>query len=136
MSRPRRPSPIPPDWNPLDSLSAESRERLTPKERRTVADLGASIQRKTRERSRVGLPGGAPCPPFLQRAEASAPGAARFYLAMDGERFSVARAVEAGAYLQLDADAVASVLDALRRDELIGDAPGGMVTLPPGGVPF
>ncbi len=132
----RRPSPIPPDWNPLDALQPGAREALGADDRRALADYGAGVHRRARERSLIGLPGGVPCPPFLQRVEADAPGAARLYVSLDGERFTVERAVEAGTFLQLDRAAVEAALGALRRAELVGDAGGVLVTLPPGGLPF
>ena len=84
----------------------------------------------------MGYPVGVPALPFLQRVEADAPGAARLYVSLDGERFTVERAVDAGRFLQLDRAAVeAGPRGALRRAELVGDAGGVLVTLPPGGLP-
>ena len=125
-----RPNPVPPSAlhpNPLTPTDAATR--------RDLADLGGTLQRRARARARIGLPGGAPCPPFLQRAEADAPGAARLYVSLDGERFTAERAVEVGSYLEMDRAAVVAALDALRRSELIGDGAHGSVTLTPGGGP-
>ena len=131
-----RPSPIPPDWNPLDAIHPDARAELDADDRRALADYGAGVHRRARERARIGLPGGAPCPPFLERAEAEAPGAARLYVSLDGLQFDAEGAVDVGSYLELDRAAVAAALDALRRCELVGDGPQGSVTLPPSGVPF
>lgn len=121
---------------PTDALHPRQRDALTDESRRQLADLGGTLQRRARERQRIGLPGGAQCPPFLLASETAAPGAARLYVSLDGERFNSERAVEVGSWLEMDAAAVASALDALRRAELVGDGPGGMVTLAPGGVTF
>lgn len=103
---------------------------------RELADLGGTLQRRARERSRIGLPGGAPCPPFLETAEAEAPGAARLYVSLDGERFDAERAVEVGSYLQLDRAATLAALDALQRAELVRGPVDALATVPPGSVPF
>ncbi|WP_412060345.1 hypothetical protein [Rubrivirga sp. IMCC45206] len=120
---------------PLDKLPPALRDALDDDGRRDVADLGADLQRRQRARLRIGLDGGAECPPFLLAAETEAPGAARLYVALDGWRFTAEGAVELGEKLELDVAAVASALSALRRAELVADGPGGMVTLAPAGVP-
>ena len=92
----------------------------------------------------MGLPGGPEIPPYLIDAETEAPGAARLHYALDvdmvGGAFTDAEAVEVGAWLHLDAEAVGACLSALRRRELVGTVPGPgerrSRTLPPGGVPF
>lgn len=60
----------------------------------------------------------------------------RVYVSLDGETFTAERAVEVGSYLEMDRAAVAVALEALRRAELVVDGPAGMVTTPPGNVPF
>jgi len=120
---------------PLSAVPPALADQLSHKDRREVADLGADLQRAHNERLRIGLPGGAPCPPFLESAEAEAPGAARLYVALDGSRFTLPGAVAVGRSVGLGAGQTAAALDALRRVELIsGSAP--FMTLPPGGTPF
>ncbi|WP_412070399.1 hypothetical protein [Rubrivirga sp. IMCC43871] len=121
---------------PLDALPPALRDALDDDGRRDVADLGADLQRAHRARLRIGLPGGADCPPFLQAAEADAPGAARLYVALDGLRFTAEGALDVGARVELEPDAVAAALSALRRAELVADGSERMRTVPPASVPF
>lgn len=130
MARPRKPT-----LRPHSALPPALHDALDADGRRDVADLGADLQRAHRARLRIGLPGGAKCPPFLAAPEAEAPGAARLYVALDGHRFTIEGAVGIGARVELEPSAVASALSALRRAELVADGPAGMVTLPPAGVP-
>ena len=110
---------------------------MTDEAARELADLGADLQRRDRARARVGLPGGAPCPPFLAASEAEAPGAARLHHVMDGRAFTRAEAEEAGAWVEMDASAVGAALAALRRAELLtADGDGRMRVHPPSGLPF
>lgn len=125
-----------PPRRPLRRVPAEIVDRLDAAGRRELADLGADLDRRFRERARIGLPGGAPCPPFLQGAEDAAPGAARLYVCLDGERFDAARAVEVGAALQLDREGALAALDELQRAELVRGPADALATVPPGGVPF
>ncbi len=121
---------------PIDALTPAERDLLTDESRAELADLGGTLQRRHRARTRIGLEGGAACPPYLEPTEAEAPGAARLYVSLDGETFTAERAVEVGSYLEMDRAAVAVALEALRRAELVVDGPAGMVTTPPGNVPF
>ena len=104
--------------------------------RRQLADLAADLDRAHRGRARIGLPGGAACPPFLEPVEAEAPGAARLYVCLGGERFDAERAVEVGAALQLDRDGALAALAALQRAELVRGPVDALATVAPGGVPF
>ncbi|PAP78015.1 hypothetical protein [Rubrivirga marina] len=137
-----RPDPTPDAARrPLDALPDGQREELeasadADRRKRDLADLGGTLQRRARERGRIGLPGGAECPPFLQAAEAEAPGAARLYVVLDGERFDVERAVDVGTYLELDETNARAALQALRRAELVIGPDDDLVTVSPGDVPF
>ena len=125
---PRLPSHLPP------ALAA----RLSADDARALDALRTDRERRHRERLRTGLPGGAECPPFLQRAEEEAPGAARLYVALDGLRFTVEGAVAAASAsrLELDREGTLDALGALRRAELVTGPAGSMRTVAPGDVPF
>ena len=132
-----RPDPTPDAARrPLQALPEGRRDALDADARRQLVDLGGTLQRRARERSRIGLPGGAECPPFLRAAEDEAPGAARLYVTLDGERFDVARAVDVGAWLELDEPEARAALAALRRAEVVVGPDDDLVTVAPGSVPF
>lgn len=125
----------PPRRRPLQTLPDALLDQQDDHGRRQLADFAADMERKAWARRRIGLPGGAACPPFLGPVEAEAPGAARLYVALDGERFGVERAVEVGAEVQVDRAGVAAALEALRRAELVVGPDGAWITVPPGGAP-
>ena len=120
-----------PHLRPLEVLPPELRARLGPEGRRQVADLGATLDRRRRQRLRTGLPGGADCPPFLAPVEAEAPGAARLWVALREEpRFETAAALAS-----VSIAAAEGALGALRRAELVAGADGALVAVGPGSTP-
>ena len=123
MPRKRRPS---------SAVPAALRERLSPEARRELADLDADLDRFGREVER-----GDVCPPFLEAADREAPGAGALWLNLDaGGPVPPADVGRVAARLGMDGPALAAALGALRRAEAVADAPGGLLALPPGNVPF
>ena len=122
-----------PRKRPLQSVPDGLRDRLSPPDRREVADLGATLDRRQRDRQR----GAGPVPPFLNAPESEAPGAARLWMALDARgAVPVETLPDVGLSVGLGAASVASALDALARAELVRDTPGGVRAIPPGSVPF
>lgn len=72
----------------------------------------ADLDRKAHPRSCIGLPGDARCPIPLEPVEAAAPGAARLYVTLDGERSTVEGTVEVSSYLEMEAAAIVPPIDA------------------------
>lgn len=122
------PMPRPPKLP--DGLPPALAARLSDDDAREL-DAHRIDQERRRLRQRAGLD----VPPFLDGAEAEAPGAGALWVNLP-ERFTVEQAVAVGARLQLGPDGVADALQALRRAELVADAPGGMAKVSPGNVPF
>ena len=123
-------SHIPPR-RPLSNVPDALRDRLTPEQRREVADFGADLQRRHRDRAN----GRGPMPLFLSRVEAEAPGAGRLWMALDAmPPGSAERLIDVGARLGLSSETTGAALDALRRAELVVDAPGGVRAITPGGA--
>ena len=131
---------------PLKTLPSELVDDLDAAGRRELADLGADLDRAAWARRRMGQPGGAEIPPYLEPVEAEATGAARLYYCLDadlgGEPFTEAQAVSVGHSVGLGHSRTLEALDALRRAELVRALPSSyhqaarFVTVQRGGVPF
>ncbi len=77
------------------------------------------------------------CPPHLEHVDREAPGAGALWLNLDaGGPVPPADVERIAARLGMDGPALEAALGALRRAEAVADAPGGVVALPPGNVPF
>ena len=131
---------------PLQTLPPALVDDLDAAGRRDLADLGADLDRAAWARRRMGLPGGATIPPYLEPVEAEAAGAARLHYCLDadlgGDPFTEARAVAVGHSVGLGHSRTLEALNALRRAELVRALPSSyhqaarFVTVPPGSVPF
>ena len=121
-----------PRKRPSSAVPPDARAALSAEGRRELADLDADLDRVHRRIDR-----GDVCPTFLEGADRRAPGAGALWLALDvGGAVLLPEVERAGARLGMDRAAVAVALAELRAGEHVADAPGGVVALPPGDVPF
>jgi len=122
-----------PTRRPLQSVPEPLRSGLDSSQRREVADLGGTLQRRQRDRAL----GRGSVPPFLDGAEAEAPGAARLWMRLDATGPApVATLADVGRVVGLDPAGTSDAVGALRRAELVIDGPRGLAAVTPGGVPF
>lgn len=121
----------------LRSLSPALAASLSPETSRALSDFRLEMEREGRALDAGGwnaLPDG--IPPFLRAVDAEAPGAADLWrrLPAPGGGATAPGVRMLGRQCGLSPDATRAAVDALRRAELVGTGPRGIVALGPAGV--